>query len=54
MGKTQVGQSTLIQYIKNYMDPNHAIDRALLEKSILSPGEVTKVEDAERMDFSAW
>ncbi|KAG0023907.1 hypothetical protein BGZ82_010620 [Podila clonocystis] len=42
MGKTQAGKSTLIEYIKNYVNPSYAIDKSLLGDGNLSKAESTR------------
>ncbi|KAF9207008.1 hypothetical protein BGZ59_011386, partial [Podila verticillata] len=42
MGKTQAGKSTLIEHIKNYANPDYAIDWSLLGNGKLSETESTR------------
>ncbi|KAG0019623.1 hypothetical protein BGZ82_011834, partial [Podila clonocystis] len=42
MGKTQAGKSTLIEHIKNYVNPSYAIDSSLLGNGNLSKTESTR------------
>ncbi|KAG0029631.1 hypothetical protein BGZ81_003558, partial [Podila clonocystis] len=42
MGKTQAGKSTLIEHIKNYVNPSYAIDKSLLGNGNLSKAESTR------------
>ncbi|KAG0082800.1 hypothetical protein BGZ93_002193, partial [Podila epicladia] len=42
MGKTQAGKSTLVEHIKNYANPDYAIDRSLLGNGNVSKTDSTR------------